>query len=155
MTLLDLQVLLRQHPDGFVGFVLPDGERVPAEFHLTEVGHVVRRFIDCGGTIRTQESCLLQVWVSPEDPAHRLRAGKLAGILERARAVVPSEALPVEVEYEHGAVAHYTIASAVPGPGELRFRLGNKHTDCLARELCGVGPAASGCGCGDAAGQCC
>lgn len=29
-------------------FQLPGGQFVPAHFHLTEVGHVTRNYIDCG-----------------------------------------------------------------------------------------------------------
>ena len=31
-------------------FQLPNGQFVPAHFHLTEAGYVTRDYIDCGGT---------------------------------------------------------------------------------------------------------
>lgn len=155
MNIQTLKATLLQHPDNHVRFILPDGDPIPPEFHVTEVGHVVKNFIDCGGTVRSQESCLLQTWVGEGDQDHRLTAGKLARILELSRKVVPSEALEVEVEYDCCVVAQYTVDSASVAGGELRFTLGNKKTDCLARESCGVDAGGAGCGCNATAEKCC
>jgi hypothetical protein len=157
MNVRALKSVLRQSQQSQVRFVLPDGDTVPAEFHVTEVGHVKKNFIDCGGTVRSLESCLLQAWVSENDREHRLTGGKLAKILDLSGQVVPSEELDVEVEYDCGVVAQYTVDSARVQGDELHFALGNKRTDCLARESCGVDDRESGCGCGDpaGAGKCC
>ena len=61
MTLNQLKEILEATPDKFPRFILPDGDHVPAHFHLTEVGHVTKNFIDCGGTIRKTESSVLQL----------------------------------------------------------------------------------------------
>src|SRR5688572_1104700 len=155
MNIRTLEASLRRNPGRHVRLFLPDGSQVPTEFHITEAGHVLKRFIDCGGTIRTQESCLLQAWVSAQDQAHRLTTDKLAGILAKSRVVVPSEDLEAEVEYDRGGVGQYTIEAATAADGELHLILGNKHTDCLARKQCGLEEAGAGCGCGSGAGQCC
>jgi hypothetical protein len=155
MNFVSLKTNLLRHPAKNVRLVLPDGDPIPADFHVTEVGHVVKNFIDCGGTIRRQETCLLQAWVAGNDPDHRLSAEKLAKILELSSKVVPSEDLEVEVEYEPCAVAQYKVENAELAGDELRFHLAHKHTDCLAREACGLTPAGSGCGCGEVEGKCC
>ena len=124
-----------------VAFILPDGKPVPAHFHITEVGHVAKRFIDCGGTRRTQESCLLQTWVH-DDIEHRLHAGKLAEIFDHAGDLLPDPDLPVEIEHEQNSVAQFTVESALPLNGRLVFQLGSKHTDCLARGICLPGECA-------------
>jgi hypothetical protein len=147
MNLGALKTNLRQQADLNIRLVLPDGDPIPADFHVTEVGHVVKNFIDCGGTIRRLETCLLQTWVAGNDADHRLSAKKLAKILDLAAGVVPSEDLEVEVEYEPCCVAQYTIDRAEASGGELRFHLAHKHTNCLAREACGLTPAGDGCGC--------
>jgi hypothetical protein len=150
-----LATSLRQHAEKPIHIVLPNGDSIPAHFHITEVGHVIRRFIDCGGTVRLVESCLLQAWVPEGGTEHRLTAGKLAKILEISRQIVPSQELEAEIEYDCGVVGQYTIANINVQSDVLVFTLGNKTTDCLARERCGVEPAASaasccggsGCGC--------
>ena len=49
MKLRDLKATLTLHPDALPRFILPDGDQIPAHYHITEVGHVTKRFIDCGG----------------------------------------------------------------------------------------------------------
>ena len=154
MKLRDLKTTLSRHPAQGVRFVLPDGNPIPAEFHVTEVGHVVKKFIDCGGTVRAAESCLLQAWVSAGDQDHALTTDKLAKILSLSAKVLPSDDLEVEIEYDAGSVAQYTVETIESQAGALVFALGNKHTDCLAKEACGIEPAA-GCGCGTGTGKCC
>jgi hypothetical protein len=141
MTVAELLTELQAHEDKAIAFLLPDGGLIPAHFHITEVGHVLKRFIDCGGTRRTLESCLLQTWVH-SDVEHRLMAGKLATILHQAGDVLPHHELPVEIEYEDGVVAQFPVEAAEVIDGTLIFRCGWKHTDCLARGVCLPGECA-------------
>jgi hypothetical protein len=138
MTLSELKNSLGHHPESSLRFLLPLAGEIRADFHVTEVGHVVKRFVDCGGTVHSKEACILQVWLAKNDAEHRLAAGKLASILELARPLLPSEDLDVEVEYEDGVVSQYPISLHEAAPGGLSFKLGLKHTDCLAREACGL-----------------
>ncbi len=145
-----------------LAILLPDGSPIPAHFHITEVGHITRRFIDCGGTRRVQESCLLQTWVH-DDVEHRLHAGKLAEIFAHAGDILPHHELPVEVEHELGAVSQFTVESASARGGRLVLELGTKHTDCLARGVClpdtcaskPVQPAPAKASCCDPKSGCC
>ena len=155
MNIRTLRTSLIQYSEKNVHFVLPDGDPIPQEFHVTEVGHVVKKFIDCGGTVRSTEACLLQTWVSDDDKNHRLTAGKLAKILDLSRQVVPSDELNVEVEYEDCSVGQYTVESVATDGALLSFQLGNKKTDCLAREACGLEAAGCGCGPTDGSNKCC
>ncbi len=141
MTTKDFLLQLKNHPELPLIFQLPDGGLVPAHFHVTEVGHVLKRFIDCGGTRRSLETCLLQLWVA-EDEDHRLTAGKLASIFNVAGDVLPHDELPVEIEYEEGVVAQFPVEQAVVSEGRLVFQCGWKHTDCLARGICLPGECA-------------
>ena len=153
MILGTLKSVLDQNPEANLRLILPDGDPIPADFHVTEVGHVVKNFIDCGGTVRRQESCLLQAWVAEGDSEHRLTAGKLSKILALSASLLPTDGLEVEVEYQPCCVAQYKISEAASEGVELRLHLAHKHTDCLAREACGLEP--SGCGCGSSSGSCC
>ena len=42
---------IKQHLQNLktIAFQLPNGDLVPAHFHVTEVGQISKRFIDCGG----------------------------------------------------------------------------------------------------------
>lgn len=128
--------------------VLPTGESVPQHFHVTEVGAVRKDFIDCGGTKRVSSWCLLQAWVAT-DVDHRIGTGKLLKILEMGASVMPGDFLPVEVEYEDGVISQYPLAEIEVGEEALILKLEKKHTDCLAKDKCGIpevpGEALSDC----------
>jgi hypothetical protein len=145
MKLQELRSILQAHPDALPRFILPDGDEIPAHFHLTEVGHVAKNFIDCGGTIRQSEACVLQLWVNDDDLEHRLSAGKFASILALGERVLPHPALEAEVEWDCCVTSQYPIASFSASDDRLEFMLSTKHTDCLAKEKCGVED--DGCGC--------
>lgn len=156
MQLAEFKTILSRYPDKPLRFVLPNEEEIEPEFHITEVGHAVRNFIDCGGTVRKVEACLLQAWVDENDAGHRLVAGKLAKILELSKKVVPSDQLPVELEYGCCRVSQFAVESFGASEETLTFQLTNKKTDCLAREACGLAPDSS-CGCAEtkAEARCC
>lgn len=139
MKLSELKSLLESQPDKLPRFILPDGEQVPAHFHLTEVGYVVKNFIDCGGTTRRTESSVLQLWVNDGDAEHRLSAGKMAKILALGQRVLPHFDLGVEVEYDDYAISQFPVTGSEILGDCIEFTLTTKHTDCLARERCGVG----------------
>src|SRR4051812_8349005 len=101
MTLNAVTGLLVENPTAALHFRLPHGTRVPAHFHVTEVGRVRKDFIDCGGTVRSWERCVLQLW-SASDDDHRLAASKLARIIQLAAPLLGPDDLPVEVEYDVG-----------------------------------------------------
>jgi hypothetical protein len=150
MKASELKNLLLQHAEKSFQLRLPSGSAVPVSFHITEVGHVKKRFIDCGGRLHEQETCLLQAWVG-EDQDHRIAAGKMLAIFEKASAILPHTDLPVEVEYEGEVISQYPVSRVDVGADAVVLELGLKHTDCLAKDVCiPQAPAAanSGCGCG-------
>jgi hypothetical protein len=149
MKLSDLKILLRAHPSAYPRFILPDGDTIPQHFHLTEVGHVTRRFIDCGGRLHhRKDTCLLQTYVA-DDMEHRLTAGTFAKILDLGGQVLPHDQIEVEVEYESCGVTQSPITSAQFTDEYIELHLGEKHTDCLAKQKCGIDGQA--CGTGDKA----
>lgn len=135
MTVSELESSLRRHPEAAVRFVLPDGGLIPAHAHVTEVGRVDKRFIDCGGTKRSESHCLLQTWVA-NDVDHRLTAGKLAGILSKGKELLEDESLAVWVEYEEDLVSQFPLTAISVEGDVLYLSTTLRHTDCLAKELC-------------------
>ncbi len=133
MRLLDLQSALAANPERFPRFVLPDGDCIPAHAHVTEVGHVVRNFIDCGGLTGKEEKVVLQTHVG-NDTDHRLRSERFAKILQLGNRVIPNADLNVDVEYDCCVVAQYPIAEAQPRGQYLDLILERARTQCRARE---------------------
>jgi hypothetical protein len=137
MQLTTLNEHLKQYPDAGLAFVLPDGSSVAQHFHVTEVGRVRKDFIDCGGTVRQTDACVLQVWVA-QDVNHRLEAGKLGKIIDLAKDIFKSDDLPVEIEYDVGVITQFSVASIEASDEVITLKLAGKHTACLAPELCKV-----------------
>jgi hypothetical protein len=135
MNVASFLALLEAHPNQALRIVLPNGQAVAPHFHITEVGHVRKDFMDCGGTRRTVQSCVLQTWVFL-DVQHRLKSDKLAQILRIAGDVLPSLDLPVEIEHEAGLISQYPLRSGVSDGHTLTLHTGSKHTACLATDLC-------------------
>jgi len=135
MNTSTLKATLLNHPNSNVEFVLPNGKLVPIHAHLTEVGRVDKTFMDCGATIRKTSYLCLQSWVA-DDISHRLAAVKLANIIDRAAPIIGEEDLEVELEHEDEIISQFPIESQKNEGNTLRFQLGRKHTDCLAKAIC-------------------
>ncbi|MDQ6622893.1 MAG: DUF6428 family protein [Verrucomicrobiota bacterium] len=133
MTLTELRTILTLHPEAQPRFTLPDGDQIPAHFHVTEVAYVAKKFIDCGGLTGQSETCVLQTWLG-DDLEHRLTAGRLAQILKLGARVLPERDLEVEVEYDCCVVAQYPIAEVTRAGDHIELALGSKRTQCLARD---------------------
>ena len=145
MNITELKDILDHHSAKSLAFILPDKSAIPGHFHITEVGHVKKDFFDCGGTRRSTSSCVLQAWVAANDEDHALSAGKLASILKLAGKILPSDELEVEVEFEAPYISQFPIESADINDDAIVFSLTTKHTDCLAKEQCGVESASPCC----------
>lgn len=137
MKLSELKALLTAHSHQYFRIMLPDGNAVPVSFHVTEVGRLHKTFLDCGGKLRENATCQLQIWVG-EDYEHRIETGKMAAILEKAKLLLPDESIPVEIEYEDRVISQYTIDGHKLTADAVILKLANKHTECLAPELCGL-----------------
>lgn len=139
MNLTELKSLLHERSNRYFRISLPGGSQVPVSFHVTEVGRVQKTFLDCGGKLRESIACQLQIWVG-DDYDHRIETGKMASIFEKAKAYLPDESIPVEVEYEDQVISQYTIEGHEISDEAVILKLAHKHTECLAPELCGLPP---------------
>ncbi|MBC5864644.1 DUF6428 family protein [Flavobacterium turcicum] len=115
-----------------VTFVLPDGTYVPEHFHVTEVGLLVRRFVDCGGKLREEKIINFQLW-DANDYDHRLKPAKLLNIINISEKMLEMDDYEVEVEYQSNTIGRYDL-----GFNGTDFLLLNKQTACLAEDQCGI-----------------
>jgi hypothetical protein len=135
MNLNQLRNVLAQSPASLIRFRLPDGTLTAQHAHITEVGLVTKSFIDCGGTTRSSSYCLLQSWVA-DDVDHRLHAGKLLSIIEKASPLLGAQDLSVELEHQLEYATQFAVVSADVESDELILQLAGKQTACLAPEKC-------------------
>lgn len=141
MRLSGLKSALLANPSPALRFLLPNGELVPAHAHVTEVARIDKKFIDCGGTFRTESLCRLQTWFC-DDMDHRLTAGKLLKIFNLAESLSLTDDLEVDVEHEVGFISQFPLVSIEMADDEMIFHLGVRRTACLAMEKC-LPPAAA------------
>lgn len=115
-----------------VRFLLPDGQPVPAHYHITEVGLVQKHFIDCGGTIRNETVISFQLYTA-SDTDHRLTPDRINKIIGIAKDKLELPDASIEVEYQGSTIGKYHLAHE---GGD--FVLKTTYTDCLASDRCGI-----------------
>jgi hypothetical protein len=115
-----------------ISFQLPNGEYVAPHFHVTEVGKVSKHFIDCGGTVRTENIANFQLW-NANDYDHRLHPEKLLQIIKLSEEKLALGDLPIEVEYQGTTIEKFDLDF-----NGTSFILVAKQTDCLAPDQCGI-----------------
>ena len=131
MKLSEIKHILKEKET--IVFELPDGRLVPSHFHVTEIGGIEKKFIDCGGTLRYESKASFQLWEA-NDYDHRLHPEKLLSIIELSEKVLHLDTdSEIEVEYQGSTVEKYDLAF----DGD-HFLLINKFTTCLAQDQCGI-----------------
>ena len=115
-----------------VEFQLEDGTFVPEHFHVTEVGQITKKFIDCGGVMRDEKVVNFQLW-NADDYEHRLKPRKLLDIIELSETKLGMEDAEIEVEYQSITIGKYDLDF-----NGKHFVLKNKQTACLAEDACGI-----------------
>jgi hypothetical protein len=115
-----------------ISFRLPDGSSIPAHFHVTEIGQLTKRFIDCGGTVRDEKLVSFQLWEAG-DFDHRIAPQKLADIIALSEKVLGIEDAEIEVEYQRETIGKYALEF-----NGTDFMLTTKNTACLASDSCGA-----------------
>ncbi len=134
-----------------ISFELPNGKLVPKNFHVTEVGESINRFIDCGGKARIQTTVNLQLWEA-NDYNHRLHPEKLVDIIELCEKTLKIEDNEIEIEYQGDT----TIEKYHVQFEGSKYILTPLFTDCLAKDACGIPPKneSKNTGCSPESGCC-
>lgn len=130
MNLSKLKNILQSSSD--LSFKLFDGTPVPSHFHVTEIGHIQKHYIDCGGVKRAENVINFQLWHST-DIDHRLAPKKFLDIIALAEAQLMIGDFEIEVEYQSNTISKYALDF-----DGTSFILASTTTNCLAPDQCGV-----------------
>ncbi|NER09656.1 hypothetical protein SAMN06265375_101828 [Muriicola jejuensis] len=154
--------LLREHSSKALVFEYGSGQRIGANYHITEVKNISVESVDCGGRSDSWRETVIQLWENPGEADKRtyLSTYKARAILDRVHALKPMDTEAV-LRFEYGNSSFHTAQLYVKGAKtdgrELTFTLQSAPTLCKAEETCGVTkveePAGSGC-CDPASGCC-
>lgn len=115
-----------------VTFLKPDGTTVPKHFHITEVGQINKRFIDCGGTVRNENAISMQLWETV-DFWHRLEPNNVMTIIDLSENKLGIEDHEIEIEYQADTIGKYGVEFE-----NGTFKLTTTNTACLATDKCGI-----------------
>ena len=146
MTLEAFRKTLASSPNLGLRFRLPTGGLTPIHLHLTEVARVEKRFIDCGGIIRTDVSARLQLWAA-DDTDHRVDCAKALQVLNRGADLIGATDVPMEVECDLPFLSLFPVVGSVVEGAERIFLLTAKQADCLAPDVCLPKACQPGSGC--------
>ncbi len=115
-----------------VVFKLENGAAVPEHFHVTEVGMISKKFIDCGGVVREEKKVGFQLW-DANDFEHRLKPTRLLSIIKLSEEKLGIEDQEIEVEYQGDTIGKFQL-----GFNGQYFVLLSTTTACLAEDSCGI-----------------
>jgi len=132
MTLQEFKNSLENRSD--LSFIIENGIKIPAYFHITEMGVKTKYFMDCGGVMRKDSKITFQLWTS-DDYEHRLSCYKLSAIIKKAESLIKEDLANLEIEMEY---QDYTIGIYSVNLIDDKYILEPTLTDCLAKEACGI-----------------
>jgi hypothetical protein len=132
MTLQEFKNSLENRSD--LSFIIENGIKIPAYFHITEMGVKTKYFMDCGGVMRKDSKITFQLWTS-DDYEHRLSCYKLSAIIKKAESLINEDLdnLEIEMEYQDYTIGVYSVNLI-----DDKYILEPTLTDCLAKEACGI-----------------
>ena len=139
MKLKELKQRLQLHSNvgGDLLFRLEGGELIPPYFHITEMGLKIKHFVDCGGTLRTEQYLNFQIWTA-DDFDHRLTSEKLLELIDKNEGLFKQPDLEIEMEYQTNTIGSYTLEGSMGTGNRQLFTLKSKKTNCLAPDKCGI-----------------
>ena len=118
-------------------FKLEDGTIIPPYFHITEMGLKMKHFVDCGGTVRTEQWINFQIWTA-DDFDHRLTSQTLLQLIVKNEGLFKQPYIEIEMEYQTNTIGSYSLK--IDPTNESTYILVPKKTNCLAPDKCGVTP---------------
>jgi len=127
-----LQIVDALNRTSVLHFKTNNGQFIPPHFHLTEIAGVEKKFIDCGGTFRSESKITLQLWYDQNDLEHRLTPEKFTSIIELGiKDLQLNPETEVTVEFQGQTIENYSLAF-----DGVAFLLIPQQTACLAPDKC-------------------
>lgn len=135
--------LLEHYKDKALVFEYEPNAFVGANYHITEIKHVVIDTVDCGSQTDNWNETLIQLWESPneKDKTAFMTVFKALGILKKV-GKIKSYDFDAELKFEYSN-EHFHTAQLFVNDFELKgnqliLKLAIKKTDCKAKTVCGV-----------------
>ncbi|GGD47799.1 DUF6428 family protein [Muriicola marianensis] len=154
MKTSDFLQLLKEQSSKELIFEYAPGQKVGANYHITEVKNVIIESVDCGGRMDSWRETVIQLWESPAEinKTSYMSSFKAKSILDRVHSLKPMDQDAV-LRFEYGNPSFHTAqlyANDIRvGSRDITIVLDSSPTRCKAEDICGVGavpePVESGC----------
>lgn len=119
-------------PENNPQFLQINGLPVSAHYHITEIGLILKNYVDCGGVVRQERKASMQLWLA-NDTDHRLSAAKLLGVIEKSEQLFGLKDEELEIEFQGQTIETYGLSAQ-----DFGFQFTAKRTTCLAPDHCGI-----------------
>jgi hypothetical protein len=135
--------VLEQHKDKSLLFEYAPNLLVGANYHITEVKHILVDSVDCGAQTDSWRETIVQLWESPNElgKTEYMTAYKALAILKKVGEMKPyTSDAELKLEYSN---SNFNTAQLFVNDFEIKgsnliIKLAIEKTDCKAKELCGV-----------------
>lgn len=144
MNTLEFYTLLKDNDGKSLEFLLPDGEKLTGDLHITEVMNSHIKSVDCGGRASEFNETVVQLWINESSIINaKWSTDKAFSILKKVESV-QSFSDEAELFIEFGDSVHptirYTVNEVNDSDDDLIIKLEPKATACKPRlELDSVG----------------
>ncbi len=135
--------VLEENKDKSLLFEYAPNLLVGANYHITEVKHIVVDSVDCGAQTDSWKETIIQLWESPLElrKTEYMSVFKASAILKKVGEMKPYD-LDSEVKFEYSNSNFHTAQLFVNDfeiqDQNLILKLVIEKTDCKAKALCGV-----------------
>ncbi len=143
MKTQELFKVLEQNQDKSLLFEYAPNLLVGANYHITEVKHLIVDSVDCGAQVDAWKETIIQLWESPSElgKTEYMSVDKALAILNKVGEMKSYDS-DAEVKFEYSNATFHTAQLFVNDfetkEGKLIVKLAVEKTDCKAKELCGV-----------------
>lgn len=135
--------IFKEHQDKSLLFEYKPNEFVKANYHITEVKHVIIDSVDCGSKTDAWNETIIQLWESPKEigKTEFMTVYKALSILNKVGNMKPYDMeAEVKVEYSNET---FHMSQLFVNDFEIRgnnliIKLGIEKTDCKAKTVNGV-----------------
>jgi len=141
MRTQELFNILKEHQDKSLLFEYAPNHFVGANYHITEVKHIIVDSVDCGAKTDAWKETVIQLWESPSELGKRdfMKVSKALSILDKVGKMKPYF-LTAEVRFEYSNDTFHT-AQLFVNDFEIRddnliLKLAVEKTDCKAKAIC-------------------
>ncbi len=143
MKTKEFLTLLNEQATKALIFEFQPGQRVGANYHITEVKNTKIDSVDCGGSADTWNETVVQLWENPgeKNKTEYLSSSKALSILDKVNSMRPMDQ-EATIRFEFGNESFHTaqlyVNETITRENALLITLGVQPTACKAEELCGV-----------------